>query len=113
MMRWKWATTKVVLWRYSSRIGWARMGPVRPPVMKRLTKPRAKSMGVVYRGFARQMVASQLRTLAEAGEDGDVDLGVSEEPEEMEPEEGAAVAAAVEDSADEVAGGEEEAGVGV
>src|ERR1700755_308860 len=67
MMRWKWATTKVVLWRYSSSMGWARMGPVRPPVMKRLTKPRANSMAVLYWGFARQMVASQLRTLAEAG----------------------------------------------
>src|SRR5277367_3005250 len=67
MMRWKWATTKKVLWRYSSRIGWARMGPVRPPVMKRLTKPRAKSMGVLYDGRERQVVASQLRTLAEAG----------------------------------------------
>src|SRR5258706_12768318 len=67
MMRWKWATTKVVLWRYSSRIGWARIGPVRPPVMKRLTKPRAKSMAVLYWGLARQMVASQLKTLAEAG----------------------------------------------
>jgi len=67
MMRWKWATTKKVLWRYSSRMGWARMGPVMPPVMKRETKPRAKSMGVVSFGRDRQMVASQLRTFAEAG----------------------------------------------
>src|SRR3984885_11108284 len=67
MMRWKWATTKKVLWRYSSRIGWARMGPVRPPVMKRETKPRAKSMAVVYCGLEGHMVGSQLRTLAEAG----------------------------------------------
>src|SRR6202012_4084548 len=67
MMRWKWATTKKVLWRYSSRIGWARIGPVRPPVMKSETKPREKSMAVEYCGFARQVVASQLRTLAEAG----------------------------------------------
>ena len=50
---------------------------------------------------------------AEAGEDGDVDLGVSEEPEEMEPEERAAVPAFVHDAVDEVPCGEEEAGVGV
>jgi hypothetical protein len=40
---------------------------------------------------------------AHAGEDGDVDLGMAEEPEEMEPEEGAAVAAMLEeDAVDEV-----------
>jgi hypothetical protein len=47
---------------------------------------------------------------AHAGEDGDVDFGVSEEPEEMKPEERAAVGAFVEDSVDEVSGGKEEAG---
>ncbi len=50
---------------------------------------------------------------AEAGEYGDVDLRVSEEPEEMEPEERAAVASVVDYAVDEVAGGEEEAGVSV
>jgi hypothetical protein len=35
--------------------------------MKRLTKPREKSMAVLYCGFAPHTVASQLRTLAEAG----------------------------------------------
>ena len=50
---------------------------------------------------------------AHAGEDGDVDLGVSEEPEEVKPEKGAAVAAVVKDAVDEVASGEEEAGAGV
>jgi hypothetical protein len=49
MMRWKCATTKKVLCRYSSRMGWAKIGPESPPVMKSDTKPRAKSMGVVRR----------------------------------------------------------------
>ena len=40
-------------------------------------------------------VCQQHRGQAHAGEDGDVDLGVSEEPEEMEPEEWAAVASCV------------------
>ena len=50
---------------------------------------------------------------AHAGKDGDVDLGVSEEPEEMQPEERRAVAGeagGVDDSADEIAGGDEKAG---
>jgi hypothetical protein len=38
---------------------------------------------------------------------------MSEEPEEMEPEKGTAVAALVQDVVDEIYGGEEEAGVGV
>src|SRR5665213_415947 len=72
MMRWKWATTKNVLWRYWSRMGWARIGPVRPPQMKTETKPRAKSMEVVRRDLPAimpepQTVAIQLRTSAEAG----------------------------------------------
>ena len=67
MMKWKWATTKKVLWRYWSRMGWARMGPVRPPVTKRETKPRAQSMGVARRGLLRQTVAIQLSTLAVDG----------------------------------------------
>jgi hypothetical protein len=43
----------------------------------------------------------------------EVNLGVSEEPEEMEPEEGAAVAPLVDYAVDEVSGGEEETGAGV
>jgi len=49
-----------------------------------------------------------------AGEDGDVDLGMAEEPEEMEPEEGRAVAAMLEeDAVDQVLCGKEEAAVKV
>ena len=51
---------------------------------------------------------------AHAGEDGDVDLRVAEEPEEMEPEERGAVAAVLEeDAVDEVLRGEEEGRVEV
>ena len=53
---------------------------------------------------------------SEAGEDGDVDLGVSEEPEEMKPEERAAVAGmsgGVDDSADGITGRDEEGCAGV
>ena len=67
--------------------------------------------GAVGEDFSVAEVGEEHGGEAEAGEDGDVDLGVSEEPEEMEPEERAAVAAVVEDAVDEVAGGEEEAGV--
>ena len=63
--------------------------------------------------FAVTEVGQQHGGEAHAGEDGDIDLGVSEEPEEMEPEEGAAVAVGVEGSVDEVSGGKEEAGAGV
>ncbi len=63
--------------------------------------------------FSVAEVGQQHGGEAEAGKDGDVDLGVSEEPEEMEPEERAAVAAFVDDAVDEVAGGEEEAGSSV
>src|ERR1700733_6268270 len=74
--------------------------------------------GAVGEDFSVAEVGEEHRGEAKAGEDGDVDLGVSEEPEEMEPEERAAIAAAVEDVVDEVCvyhktGGEEEAGVGV
>jgi len=69
--------------------------------------------GAVGEDFSVAEVGQEHRGEAKAGEDGDVDLGVSEEPEEMEPEQGAAIAAAVEDVIDEVSGGEEEAGVGV
>ena len=49
--------------------------------------------GAVGEDSAAAEVGEEHRGEAHAGEDGDVDLGVSEEPEEMEPEEGAAVAA--------------------
>ena len=70
--------------------------------------------GAVGEDFAVAEVREEHGGEAEAGEDGDVDLGMSEEPEEMEPEERAAVRRrGVEDAVDEVAGGEEEAGSGV
>src|SRR6266851_4571337 len=62
-------------------------------------------------------VRNEHRGEAHAGEDGDVKLGVPEEPEEMEPEERAAGAAVriggVKDTVDQVSCGEEEAGSGV
>ena len=54
---------------------------------------RGGDHGAVGEDAAVAEVGQQHRGEAEAGEDGDVDLGVSEEPEEMEPEERAAVAA--------------------
>ena len=51
-------------------------------------------MSAVGEDAAVAEVGQQHGGEAQAGEDGDVDLGVSEEPEEMEPEERAAVAAA-------------------
>ena len=54
---------------------------------------------------------------AHAGKDGDVDLWMSEEPEEMQPEERASIPGAMawimQNSVGEVAGGDEEAGAGV
>ena len=44
-----------------------------------------------------------------AGQDGDVDLGMSEEPEEMQPEERRAVAVADDVAVDQIAGGDKEA----
>ena len=59
-------------------------------------------------------VRQQHRGEAHAGKDGDVDLGVSEEPEEMQPEQRGTVAfIGVKDAVDEVARGEVEAGAGV
>src|SRR5579871_3464439 len=69
--------------------------------------------GAVGEDSAVAKVGEEHRGEAHAGEDGNVDLGVSEEPEEMEPKERGAVAFGMEDSVDEVAGWEEEAGSGV
>ena len=58
-------------------------------------------------------VCQEHRCKAHTGKDGDVDLGMSKEPEEMEPEERASVAFCVKNSVDEVSSGKEEAGSSV
>ena len=67
----------------------------------------------VAEDFAAAEVAEEHGGEAHAGQDSDVDLRVAEKPEEMEPEERAAVAGGVEGSIDKIAEREEEAGAGV
>jgi hypothetical protein len=69
--------------------------------------------GAVGEDTAMAEVCQQHRGESHAWEDSDVDLRVSEEPEEMEPKERASVAFCMKNSVDEVSGGKEEAGSGM
>ena len=47
MIRWKWATTNIVSWRWMSTALWPSQMPESPPLMKSETTPIAQSIGVV------------------------------------------------------------------
>ena len=63
---------------------------------------------------AAREVGQQHRHQPHPRQNGDVDLGMSEEPEEVQPQQRGTIAAAgMQGSVDQVACGEEEAGVGM
>ena len=67
MTLWKWATRNALLWITKSTGGTASNTPVRPPMTNVTMKPTANSIGVLYTIWPRNIVNSQLKTLAPVG----------------------------------------------